>query len=106
VAALAEALQIYGELSSPAGAAATLDRLAGALAHAGKGATAARLLGAADAVRGPTRGGLNSPDRDSVQSLLAEMLDSELLVTLMAEGGEMIELATAVSYGLEAARSA
>jgi predicted ATPase len=105
VAALAEALQLYGELSSPAGAAATLDRLADALARAGKGATAARLLGAATAVRGPTHGGLNSPDRESVQTLLAETLDSELLATLMAEG-ELFDLDTAVDYGLEAARSA
>jgi predicted ATPase/DNA-binding SARP family transcriptional activator len=105
VVALAEALQLYGELSDPAGAAATLDRLAGALARAGKGATAARLLGAATAVRGPTHGGLNAPDRDGVQSLLAETLDSELLAALIAEG-ELFDLDTAVGYGLEAARSA
>jgi Tetratricopeptide repeat len=105
VASLADALQLYGELSDPAGVAATLDRLAGALARVGNGATAARLLGAATAVRGPTQGGLNAPDRDVVQSLLAEMLDSELLAILMDEG-EMFDLDTAVGYGLEAARSA
>lgn len=102
--ALAEALQLYGELSSPAGVAATLERLADALARAGEGGSAARLLGAATAVRGPTSGGLNQPDRESVQALLRESLEPELLATLFAEG-EQLDLEAAVASGLEAARS-
>jgi len=104
-AALAEALEFYRELSSPAGAAATLDRLAGALTNAGRDETAARLLGAATAARGRTHGGLNQPDRETALTLLDARLGPERLASFLGEG-ELLDLEAGIAYGLDAARSA
>jgi hypothetical protein len=82
--------------------ALTLEKLAGVAAGQGRGDRAARLLGAAEALREEIHVQVESIDRsdyDRIEGMTRAMMDEDQLLEAWAEG-RAIDLERAISYAL------